>query len=109
MAVEFSKDPKLRDEAERRFQQRVRRPPRKPGRKPIPRDDLARAAQIYKDVWESDRPDRNQPVKVVANEMHLNPSTASKYVQRARAAGLLPPTEPRRAGWQQPSPKRRGS
>jgi hypothetical protein len=60
------------------------------GRPSIPRSELARVAELYSQA-------ERQPVKYVAEVMDLSDSQTTRRVQRARRAGLLPPTTPGRA------------
>ena len=65
-------------------------------RRRIPDSDLQRVADIYLRAIA----ERRHPTKAVQDELRLrNRNTAKKWVQRARAEGLLPPAPgPRRGG-----------
>lgn len=73
------------------------RPPRRRGRPPRSADATRtlyeEAARIYNEALAS----RLAPLDAITEEMHVGRSTAGKYVARARAAGLLPPTTPGKA------------
>jgi hypothetical protein len=56
------------------------------GRPRTPVDQLARAAEVYREHIDG------QPTKAVALVLGLSHRTAARRVQQARAAGLLPPT-----------------
>lgn len=59
----------------------------KPTRRRRDRNLLERVADIYDQANRARRP----PTKAVAEELFVSSSTATKYVSRARAEGLLPP------------------
>lgn len=68
--------------------------------KPVPtRDALAEVARIYGAAWRRG----DSPTKAVAEAFKISKSAAAKRVARARAAGLLPPTEQGRARGGAPS------
>jgi hypothetical protein len=70
-----------------------RRNEKRAGRKPIPPEILERAANFYREAFA-----RNEPARMaVAKRMNVSPSQASKYIDRARKAGLLPATTRGRA------------
>lgn len=54
------------------------------------RKRLERVAEVYREAWQAGSP----PVKTVAERLGITEASASSYVARARAAGLLPATSP---------------
>jgi hypothetical protein len=58
------------------------------GRRPIPAETLARAAEI---AWEADAAGQSRS-RAIAYRMSVQESTAKKYLRRAREAGFLPPS-----------------
>jgi hypothetical protein len=67
---------------------------RLPGRPRTPRCELEKAAVIYVEAYAEGLP----PTKTVAERCNLSRSAAAKRIARARQAGLLGETEPRKAG-----------
>ena len=57
----------------------------------LPADHLDQVASVYRRAWSTGDP---APNKAVAQYFTVDRSTASKYVLKARRAGLLPPTKP---------------
>lgn len=60
------------------------------GMRPATVKRLQRAAEIYMDAWRAGEP----PTKAVERQMNATPAAAANLVRRARAAGLLPKTQP---------------
>jgi hypothetical protein len=67
---------------------------RPPGRPPIPAEQIAETARVYSKAHTDGLP----PTKTVAEHFHISRSAAAKWVARARAAGELGKTKPRKAG-----------
>lgn len=74
-----------------------------PGRPPMSRDLLDEVSTVYREAHARGDP----PVIAVAEHFDIPRATASGRIQRARSKGFLGATEPRRAGEQQPKPRRR--
>lgn len=79
-------DAKRWTEAKRKWAEAGRRQRFGPGH-------FADVAQVYEEAWRLDHP----PVQAVVKRFRCSPSTASKWVMRARELGLLPPTTPGKA------------
>lgn len=60
---------------------------------------LSRVAEVFKAAPE------NGKTRAVANEFSVNPPSASNYINRARRAGLLPPSETHGRGGRKPRTK----
>lgn len=59
------------------------------GMRPTTVRRLQRAAEIYLEAWRAGR----KPTKEVGERMNASPAAASNLIRRARAVGMLPPTE----------------
>lgn len=70
-----------------------RTPAPRRGRKPVPDEKIAEAAVIAREAQRKGT-SANQAIE---QQMHVQPSTAKKYVRLAREAGLLPAAHTRRA------------
>jgi len=60
------------------------------GRPPVPRAELERVAEVY-------RTSESRPVQAVERVLDLSPSQATRRVQMARKAGLIPPATRQRS------------
>lgn len=65
--------------------------PRPQGMRDATARRLQQAAEVYRDAWTQGRPDPN---RAVAEHFGVSVQAAAKLTQRARSAGLLPPTAP---------------
>ena len=72
----------------------------KPGRPGLSIDTLEQVAKIYTEAYRNG----DYPTKAVADELNISRSTASKWVMKTRAVGLLKPTTQRHAGGVPTSP-----
>src|SRR5438445_51298 len=71
-----------------------------PGRPPLYSEDHFKAvADVYREAWRDTGQPRKagRPRKAVADRWKVSPSTAAKWVARAREMGFLPPTGQGRA------------
>lgn len=72
----------------------------RPGRpRELGAEHFAEVALVYSEAW---RAGSRAPTKAVQQHFGTSRSTAAKWVARARAIGLLPPTEPRVPRGRQP-------
>jgi Helix-turn-helix domain len=94
----LKQDPRVAEAAKKTFVPSTRADlaayKRPPGRPAIPADQIADAARVYSNALADGLP----PTKAVAEHFHISRSAAAKWIARARAAGELGKTKPRKAG-----------